>query len=139
MKTTTIEFKDLEKKVSAKGNSFRDILATQMGKTYVIVISRDSCPACESQKPRFDRLAESFSSDKAIFMRIHVKFSKDYREEPLRSKAVLGHYFFPTNIILVRTRDEGAIELYRSVEPRMSELKRNVKLAIDIADMLAER
>ncbi len=139
MKTKTIEFTDLEKKVSEKGKSFRDVLATEMGKAYVIVISRDGCPACETQKPRFDELAENFSSDKAVFMRIPVRFSKDYREEALRSKDVLQHYFFPTNIILVKTRDEGAIELYRSVEPRMNEVKRNVKLAIDIAAMLAKR
>ncbi len=142
MKTKAIEFEDLERKVSAKGKSFRDILATEMGKAYVIAISRDGCPACESQKPKLDKLAETFAAekdnDKTIFIRIHVKYSKNSREEALRSRDVLGHYFFPTNIILVRTRDRGAIELFRSVEPRMSELKRNIIMAMKIADMLAK-
>jgi len=140
MKLKTIEFVDLERKISAKGKSFRDILASEMGKAYVIVISRDGCPACESQKPRLDKLAEAFAmekeNDKTVFIRIHVKYSKNFKEEALRSRDVLGHYFFPTNIILVRTRDRGAIELFRSVEPRMSELKRNINLATEIADML---
>ena len=141
MKTETIEFEDLERKTSAKGKSFRDILATEMDKAYVIVISRDGCPACETQKPRFDKLAEGFTAerdDKTVFIRIHVKYSKNFKEEALRSRDVLGHYFFPTNLILVRTRDQGAIELFRSVEPRMSELKRNINLATEIADMLCE-
>jgi hypothetical protein len=88
-----------------------------------------------------DKLADNFpsgQSDKAVFIRIHVKYSENFKEEASRSKDLLGHYFFPTNIVLVRTRDRGAIELFRSVSPRMSELKRNIIMAAEIADMLAK-
>jgi thiol-disulfide isomerase/thioredoxin len=141
MKPKTIEFKDLERKIAATGKSFRDILAVEIGKTYVIAITRDGCPACERQKPKLDKLADTFpaeKNDKTVFVRVHVKYSEDFREESLRSKDVLGHYFFPTSIILVRTRDRGAIELFRSVSLRMSELKRNIMMATEIADMLSK-
>jgi thiol-disulfide isomerase/thioredoxin len=141
MKPRTIEFADLERKISATGKSFRDILVNELGKAYVIAITRAGCPACERQKPKLDKLAENFpaeKNDKAAFIRVHVKYSEDSHEESLRSKDVLGHYFFPTNIILVRTRDRGAIELFRSVSPRMSELKRNIMMATEIADMLSK-
>lgn len=141
MKPKTIEFGDLERKIAETGKSFRDILATEIGKTYIIAITRDGCPACERQKPKLDKLAETFpreKNDKTVFVRVHVKYSDDFREESLRSKDVLGHYFFPTNIILVRTRDRGAIELFKSVSPRMSELKRNTMMATEIADMLSK-
>ena len=141
MKPKTIEFGDLERKIAETGKSFRDILATEIGKAYVIAVTRDGCPACERQKPKLDKLAENFPAekkDKTAFIRIHVKYSEDFREESVRSKDVLGHYFFPTNIILVRTRDREAIELFRSVSPRMSELKRNIIMATEIADMLSK-
>jgi thiol-disulfide isomerase/thioredoxin len=141
MKPILIEFEDLERRIKATGKSFKDILATEIGKAYVIAITRDGCPACERQKPKLDKLAESFpveKNDKAVFIRIHVKYSEDFREESLRSKDVLSHYFFPTNIILVRTRDRGVIELFRSVSPRMSELKRNIAMATEIANMLGK-
>jgi thiol-disulfide isomerase/thioredoxin len=141
MKPKTIEFGDLERKTAATGKSFRDTLATEVGKTYVIAITRDGCPACERQKPKLDKLAETFpreKNDKTVFVRIHVKYSEDFPEESVRSKDVLGHYFFPTNIILVRTRDRGAIELFKSVSPRMSEFKRNIMMATEIADMLSK-
>jgi thiol-disulfide isomerase/thioredoxin len=141
MKPKTLEFKDLERKITATGKSFKDILATELDKAYVIAITRDGCPACERQKPKLDKLAENFpaeKNDKTAFIRIHVKYSEGSREESLRSKDVLGHYFFPTNIILVRTRDRGAIELFRSVSPRISELKRNIIMATEIADVLSK-
>jgi thiol-disulfide isomerase/thioredoxin len=141
MKPKLIEFEDLERKVSATGKSFKDILATELGKAYVIAITRDGCPACERQKPKLDKLAEGIplgKNGKIVFVRIHVKYSGDFREEALRSKDVLGQYFFPTNIILVKTRDRGVIELFRSVSARMSELKRNIVMAVEIADMLGK-
>ena len=142
MKFRIIEFADLERKITAKGKSYGEVLATELGKAYVIAVTRDGCPACERQKPKLDKLAESFTAqknEKIAFIRIHVKYSEDFREESLRSKDVLGHYFFPTNIILVRTRDRGAVELFRSVSPRMNELRRNIIVATEIADMLAKR
>lgn len=54
----------------------------------------------------------------------------------MRCKEVFGHYFYPTNLILLRTKDRGVVEFYRNVSPRMSELKRGIQTALDIAKML---
>jgi len=142
MKVKTVEFIDLESQVSKTGKSFRDLLATEVGKAYIIAISRDGCPACERQKPKLDQLAESLQKEKKnkiVFVRIHVKYSEKSNAEAVRSKDVLDHYFFPTNMILIRTKDRGAIEIYRNVSPRMSELRRNIDVAIEIADVVKNR
>ena len=139
MKVKTIEFVDLENKILKTRKSFRDILASEIGKAYVVAITRDSCPACQRQKPKLDQLAHNLpveKGDKTVFVWIHVKYSDESNEEALRSKDVLNHYFFPTNLILIRTKDRGATELYRNVSPRMSELKRNIDIAVKIADVV---
>jgi hypothetical protein len=51
---------------------------------------------------------------------------------------MLGHYSYPTNLILLRTRDRGVMEYYRSIAPRMTELERNIKNAVKTAAMFAE-
>ena len=135
-----VEFDELEKKIPTD-KSFRDYLAPEMGKTYIIVVTRDGCPACAKQKPKLKKLAETLKErhgDNVVFVEIHVRRLADSDEESLRSKGVLGHYFYPTNIVLVRTSDKGAIEFYRNVSPRMAELKRNVENAIELAKVLRE-
>jgi hypothetical protein len=49
---------------------------------------------------------------------------------------MFGHYFYPTNLILLRTRDRGAIEYYRNVSPHMSELRRNIEVAVETVTMI---
>lgn len=73
---------------------------------------------------------------RVIFIRIRVKYPTEKDEESLRCKEVFGHYFYPTNLILLRTKDRGVVEFYRNVSPRMSELKRGIQTALDIAKML---
>ncbi len=134
-----IEFTELEKEISKKGRPFRDNVATETGKTYVVSITRDRCPACKRQKPKLEKLAKTLTEKhgkKVAFVQVHVKRPPDSEEESLRSKDLLGHYFYPTNLILLRTRDKGVLEYYRSVSPRMSELKRNIDAAVEIAARL---
>lgn len=73
---------------------------------------------------------------KLVFTRIHVNWSSDSMEESMRSKNVLGHYFYPTNLILLRTVDRRAIEFYRNVSPEMDELEKNIEIAVKIATMI---
>jgi hypothetical protein len=131
-----MEFVDLEKTVSETGKPFRELLAPELGKAYVIAISRDNCPSCVKQKPKLDNLARTMLSkhrNNVVFTRIHINRPPDSEEESIRSKSLLEHYFYPTNLILIRTKDKGAVECYRNIEPKMSELKQNIEILIKLA------
>lgn len=139
MKVDKIEFSKLEKDISETGKSYLDYLAPDIGKAYVVSITRDGCPACEKQKPKLSELAKTIEErhgDKTVFTRIHVKQPSGSMEESLRSKDILAHYFYPTNLILLRTVDRGAIELYRNVSAAMDELEKNIEIALEIVAMI---
>ena len=139
MPVETIEFTELERILLTKHVTFRDYLAPKIGRVYVVSITRDGCPVCVRQKPKMDKLANTMTEkhgNRVIFMWVHVKYSPERNEESLRSKDVLGHYFYPTNFVLVRSRDKGAFEYYRAASPRVSELARNIAHAVEVAKML---
>jgi len=138
MSISKIEFATLEKKLAKSNKTALNHLALEFGKVYVVSITRDGCPACQKHKPKMEKLAKSTvkkHGNKVVFIQIHVKYSPTDDRESLRSKDVFGHYFYPTALILVRTRDRGAIELYRNVSPRMGELDKNIEVACEIAAM----
>ena len=139
MKASRIEFDKLEKEISETGKSHLDYLAPDTGKVYVVAITRDGCPACERQKPKLQELTKTVEEkhgDKVVFIRIHVRQPLESQEESLRSKDVLGHYFYPANLILLRTADRGAIEFYKNASPEMDELEKNIEVAVGIATMI---
>lgn len=139
MPINKIEFNKLEQELSETSSSLLDYLAADIGKVYVIAITRDGCSACEKQKPKLNELANSTAEkhrDKVVFIQIHVEQSLGSQEESLRSKDTFGHYFYPTNLILLRTMDRGAIEYYRNASPEMDELKKNIEIAIEVATMI---
>ncbi len=139
MKVNKVEFGKLEKEISETGKSHLDYLAPNIGKVYVVAITRNGCSACEKQKPKLQELAKTIEEkhgDKVVFTRIHVRQPSGSTEESLRSKDILSHYFYPTNLILLRTVDRGAIELYRNVSPAMDELEKNIEIATEIAAMI---
>jgi len=139
MKANKIEFNKLEKEIAGTRKSHLDYLAPDIGKIYVVAITRDGCPACEKQKPKLQELAKTIEErhgDKVVFTRIHVKQPSGSQEESLRSKDVFGHYFYPTNLILLRTVDRGAIEFYKNASPEMDELEKNIEVAVKIAKMI---
>jgi thiol-disulfide isomerase/thioredoxin len=141
MQIHRIEFTDLEKKTSGNTKAILEHLAPEMGKVYVVSISRDGCPACEEQRPKMEKLAEETEQkygDRIVFSRIHVNYSSENSAESLRSKDVLSHYFYPTNLVLLRTVDKGSIEYYRSVATSMSELRRNIGIASKVSTSLKE-
>lgn len=116
-----------------------DCLAPDIGKVYVVTITRDGCSACEKQKPRLTELAKSVEEkfgNSVVFIRLHIVRPVNSEEESLRSKDMLGHYFYPTDLVLIRTRDRGAIEYYRNVSPEMEELERIIERALEIAKII---
>jgi thiol-disulfide isomerase/thioredoxin len=130
------EFAELEQKISKTGKSALHLLAPEIGKAYVISITRDGCPACKKQKPKMTELEKATMKKhggKVVFTQIHVKYSASDNTESLRAKDVFGHYFYPTNLILVRTRDRGAIEYYKNASPSMGELRKNIEVALKVA------
>ena len=132
MTISIVEFTELEK----IGKAPLESLAPKVGKVYVVAITRSGCPACDKQKLKLDRLAATLAKkhgNKVIFKRVHVNYSPDSHEESWRSKDLLHHYFYPTNLILTRSRDRGAIELYRNTAPDMRELRRNIERALELA------
>lgn len=139
MLINTIEFTKLEEEISDTGKRHLDYLAPDTGRVYVVAVTRDGCPACEKQKPKLDELAKRTAEkygDKVAFAYVHVKQPSGSQEESLRSKDRFGHYFYPTNLILLRTRDRGAIEFYRNVSPKMNELEKNIEIALKVAAMI---
>lgn len=141
MTITTVEFAEFEKKLRKTHKTPLDLLAPALGKSYIIAITRDGCPNCEEQKPKLDKLAAKLiqkHSTKVVFTRIHIKYAPESKEESLTAKDVFHHYFYPTNLILVRSRDRGVFELYRNAGPPMTELERNIDAAIETATMLAK-
>jgi thiol-disulfide isomerase/thioredoxin len=141
MTIKTVEFVEIEREIRKTKKPVLDILASELGKAYVIAITRDGCPDCEEQKPLLDKLTVKMAQkngDKVVFVRIHVKYSQDFTEESLRSKDVFHHYFYPTNLILIKTRDRGAFEAYRFINPEMDELEKYSESALKTATMLAK-
>ncbi len=139
MTVNVIEFSMLEKNLGKTRKTPFDYLAPKTGIVYVVAITRDGCPACERQKPKLNRLAATMAEkhgNKIMFICTHIKHSSDSAGESLRSKKMLRHYFYPTNMILIRTKDQGAIEYYRNVAPSMSELKKNIDTALEITEFL---
>lgn len=134
-------FSEFEQELKTRDCSVFDLLAPEFGKVYVVAITREECPACRRQKPRLLKLASEATSKyggRVVFTRILVKYSEGFKEESLRSKELFRHYFYPTNLILLRTPDRGVVELYRNVSPTMGELGRGIRVAAEIVSLLEE-
>jgi thiol-disulfide isomerase/thioredoxin len=134
-----VEFTAIEQNILKTHKSALDLLASDIGKAYLVSITRDGCSDCAKQKPKIDRLAQNFAEkhvDKVGFVRVHVKFSPKDNRESLRSKDVFRHYFYPTTLILIRAKDRGAFEYYRSVASRVGELRKNIERAVKTASLL---
>jgi hypothetical protein len=139
MSISKVKFTELEKEVKSTAEPVLDLLAPMMGKAYIVAITRDGCPSCEKQKSPLTKLARTMierHGNALAFTRIHVKYTPESPEESKRSKTLLGHYFYPTILVVLRTRDRGAIEYYRSVSPTMRELQKNTEIAVEIAKMI---
>lgn len=132
----TIEFTLLEKKLGRKG-FWREALGPAPGKVSVVTISRDGCPGCVKIKPVLAAVEKTLAPrGKVSLTTIHIAYKPGDAAESLRSKRLLGHYFYPCTIILIRTRDLGAMEYYRCGSPTAADLKKHINLALSAAGML---
>ncbi|MCW3981798.1 MAG: thioredoxin family protein [Candidatus Bathyarchaeota archaeon] len=142
MTVNVIEFAALQEQLVATSGTLLGYLAPDVGKVYVVAVTRDACSACEKQKPKLSELSKDTGQkhqDSVVFTRIHVGYSENSKEESRRSKDILGHYFYPTNMVLIRTPDRGPIELYRNVASSMDELGKNIEKALEIAAKFGKR
>lgn len=135
----TIQFKNIERMLQGKKTSWRDLLAPPPGAVAVITIGRDGCKGCELQEPVLERLAASMGEKYGkhiYFSLVHVSWKPDSKEESVRSKKLLGHYVYPCTVILIKTKDMGAIEYYRCGYPSAGELRKYACRAMRVAAML---
>ena len=134
-----IRFTDLEKRLRGKKASWKELLAPAPGAVSVLAIGRDGCPGCVRQKPALARLAKSMAGEyggRISFSSVHISCPGGSREESVRSKKTLGHYFYPTIVVLIRAKDTGPVEYYRAISPAMSELRRYASNALRAAEAL---
>lgn len=114
-------------------------MAPPPGAAAVVTIGRDGCKGCDLQKPVLEKFAASMGEKYGkhiYFSRIHVSWTPDSQEESVRSKKLLGHYLYPCTIILIKTKDMGAMEYYRCGYPSAVELRKYARRAMRVAAML---
>ncbi len=108
----------------------------QQGKTvYVCALTRDLCSGCETQKPLYEKLADSISEkygEQVNFSAIHVTQDMHFREKLQDFRRILRFAAYPTYLILLKA-EFGTVEIYRGVEPPMEEIARNIDIAAELA------
>ena len=97
MPVSVIEFGELRNQLEMTRSSLLDYMSPEMGRVYVVAVTRDLCSACERQKPQLNELAEKTAkkhNGKVIFTRIHVRYHENSKEESRLGKDILGHCFY---------------------------------------------
>ena len=134
-----LKFAELERKLAKSAMTPINYLAPKLGNVYVITITRDGCSACEREKPKLDMLETDLiekHGNRIEFKRIHIKHSSDSTCESLQAKDLFHYYFYPTVLVVVRTKDKGAVEFYRNISPEIAELKNNIEHSLELAKVL---
>ena len=134
MTVKVVNFSALPKTFNAKDN---DSIVEKTGTAYVVAVTREKCSGCEIQKPLFEALSDKMQSkhgDKVEFLRVHSDFSAERKEEAMRCLETFQTVAFPTYIVYVKDLQGRNRETYRSIEPPMSEIERNVKMSVELAD-----
>jgi len=111
-------------------------LVKKLGTAYVIAVTREKCSGCENQKPLFEKLSDKMQSDhgnRVEFLRIHSDFSAESKEEAMRCLEAFQTVAFPTYVIIIKDDQGKDRETYRSIEPPMSEIERNIKMSVELA------
>lgn len=129
-----VEFATLDGASSVEAQMER--MMPSLGVVYVTAITRDGCSGCIEQKPLFNELAAKMDSQHArlvSFSRIHIQYSEANVAQSAAAKKSLRHGAYPTYMIHVRSRF-GPLELYRAIYPSMSELEKQVREALELAE-----
>lgn len=136
MPVKVLNFSKLKKTSDKKGLAPLDFLVKKLGLVYVVAVTREKCPGCEKQKPLFEKssnkMKQKFMSQ-VEFFRVHSAFAQEQTEEAKQCLTAFHTVAFPTYIIAIKDDEGNTQETYRSVEPPMSEIERNIKTAIQIA------
>ncbi len=136
MPVKVLNFSKLKKTLDKKSLAPLDFLVKKLGLVYVVAVTRDKCPGCEKQKPLFEKSSDKMKQKfigQVEFFRVHSAFAQEQTEEAKQCLTAFHTVAFPTYIIAIRDDEGNTQETYRSVEPPMSEIERNVKTAIQIA------
>lgn len=111
-------------------------LVSEFGIVYISAVTRDGCSGCEEQKPLFNALARTMTtenSEKVRFRRLHVHYREDDKKDSWDSKRAFGHAAYPTYMIHVKSH-VGPLEIYRSIYPPMEELEKQIRETFDLAE-----
>ena len=110
-------------------------LIQQEDTVYVYALTRDRCNGCEIQKPLFEKLAlqtqEKYGAQ-VEFATIHVSQDEQFREKLHDLRRLLKFAAYRTYLLLLKT-EVGIVEVYRSIEPPMEEIARNIDIALELA------
>lgn len=142
MAVKLFDFSQLKKTLDEKNIEFADFLVKKFGVAYVVAVTREKCSGCEKQKPLFEKLSEKMKSkhgNRVEFVRIHARFNPGKKEEAMQCLDAFSTVAFPTYIICVRNHLGKNREIYRALEPPMSEIERNIKTAVELAVWFEEK
>jgi len=136
-----VAFENLRKALDA-GNKPLDILVKESELVYVIMVTRDRCSSCQEQKPLFEKLGRKVQKKpvgRITFCRVHASYNSKSKEEARQCLNAFHTVGFPTYIIALKDGEGNVLETYRSLDAPISELERNIGLALSMLDMIRER
>jgi thiol-disulfide isomerase/thioredoxin len=137
MPVKILNFSELKKKLDASGSEPLDLIVKKVGITYVVAVTREKCPGCEKQKPLFEKLLNKMKEkygNQVEFFRVHSAYSQEQKEEAKQCLDAFHTVAFPTYIVSVKDGEGNNRETYRSIEPFISEIERNIKTGMQIAE-----
>jgi len=136
MPVKVLNFTELKKALDERSVDPLDVIVKKKGITYVVAVTREKCPGCEKQKPLFEKLSDRMKkkyANQIEFFRVHSHWSQKHTEEAKQCADAFHTVAFPTYIIGVKADQGNNQETYRSIQPPMSEIERNIKTSVEIA------
>jgi len=132
MTVKVVNFSALPKTFNAADKGY---IVNKSGTAYIIAVTREKCSGCEKQKPLFEKLSDKMRSkhgNKVEFLRIHSDYSSESKEEATRCLETFQTVAFPTYVIYIKDHHGKDRETYRSIEPPMSEIERNIGMSVEL-------
>ncbi len=136
MPVTVLNFADFKKTLDEANDEPLTTLVEKVGTAYVVAVTREKCPGCEEQKLLFEKLESRMKKKYARqieFFRVHAFFSQEQKEEAKQCLTAFRTVAFPTYIIGIKDDVRNCRETYRSIEPPMREIERNVDISVELA------
>ena len=142
MTVRVLNFSDLKKSLDETSVQPLDVLVKKSGKVYVVAVTREKCPDCEKQEPLFEKLSDRMKKkygEQVEFSRVHSSYGQGREEEAKQCLDSFHTVAFPTYILVIKDGEGGNRETYRSLEPPMSEIERNIKTSVEIVSSFKSR